>query len=83
MRDSLTVTSAMTLRHEGRLKEHQQWLEDNELAYTRHRIAMAEINATMKQVLAIQAENAERWRRLEAKMDAFIDSLQKGGNGHN
>jgi hypothetical protein len=32
LRDSLTVTSAQTLRHETRLKEHQEWLEANELA---------------------------------------------------
>ena len=45
LRESLIVTSAQTLRHETRLKEHQQWLEDNEMAYARHRIAMAELDA--------------------------------------
>jgi len=27
LRDSLVVTSAQTLRHETRVKEHQQWLD--------------------------------------------------------
>ena len=31
LRESLTVTSAQTLRHETRLKEHRQWLEDCEM----------------------------------------------------
>jgi uncharacterized protein YhaN len=103
LRDSLTVTSAMALRHETRIKDHQQWLEDNELAYAKHRIAMAEINAKLDRTAALQSESAEllveidgkltqlasaqlmneeSWRKLEAKVDAFIDSLRKGGNGH-
>jgi hypothetical protein len=37
LKDAQTVTGAQTLRHEARLKEHEQWLRDNELAYARHR----------------------------------------------
>jgi len=33
LRDSLSVTSAQTLRHETRIKEHQQWLEQMEIAF--------------------------------------------------
>jgi hypothetical protein len=97
LRDAQTVTAVQTLRHETRLKEHQQWLEDNELAYARHRVTMAEIDATMAahaerlveidekltQLASAHLLSEEKWQRLEAKIDAFIDSLQRGGNGHN
>lgn len=41
------VTSASVRRHEDRIQEHQKWLEDNELAYARHRIMLAEHAALM------------------------------------
>ena len=54
LKDSHTVTAAPTLRPEDRLKEHQQLLEDNELAYTRHREAMTEFDQKMTQLAAAQ-----------------------------
>src|ERR1700720_3318977 len=90
LRDAQTVTAAQTLRHETRLIEHQQWLEDNELAYAKHRTMllehvamMAGLDEKLTQIAAAQLENEEKWRKLEHKMDAFIDSLRQGGNGHN
>lgn len=83
LRDSLTVTSAMALRQETRIKEHQQWLEDNELAYAKHRIAMAEINAKLDRAATLQAANEEGLKELRETLRAFIDSMRKGGNGHN
>jgi hypothetical protein len=35
LRDGLTVTSAQTLLHERRLKDHQQWMEDMDRAFAR------------------------------------------------
>ena len=35
------------MRHEDRLKAHQQWLEDNELAYAKHRAIVVELDARM------------------------------------
>jgi hypothetical protein len=83
LRDSLTVDSAMALRNETRLKEHQQWLEDNELAYAKHRIAIAEIRATLDRTAALQAANEEGLKELRETLRLFIDSMRKGGNGHN
>ena len=90
LRDAQTVTAAQTLRHEQRLKDHQQWLEDNELAYARHREAMERHERMMErhdwmmeQHDRMMADGEVRLQRLEAKIEAFIDSLRKGGNGHN
>jgi hypothetical protein len=90
LRDAQIVTAAQTLRHETRLKEHQQWLEDNELAYAKHRAMlvdhvamMAGLDEKLTQIAAAQLLNEEKWRELQAKMDAFIDSLRRSGNGHN
>ena len=83
LNDAQTVTAAQTSRHEDRVKEHQQWLEDNELAYARHREAMTEFDQKMTQLSSAQLLNEEKWRELQAKLDAFIDGLRRGGNGHN
>jgi hypothetical protein len=89
MRDSLAVNSAMTLRHETRLKEHQQWLEQMELSFARmarlnemHAEKMLEFDEKMTQVAAAQLLNDERLAALWSKLDGFIDALRRGGNGH-
>jgi hypothetical protein len=96
LRDGLTVTSAQSLLHERRLKDHQQWMEDMERAFARmaalnqiHSEKMVEFDEKMTQVAAAQALNEEKLSilredlsNLGKKMDAFIDSLLKGGNGH-
>ena len=82
LKDAQTVNGAQTLRHEARLKEHQQWLEDNELASSKHRIAMAEINANLKQASAKLTELAAAQLATEERLQALIDSLRgQGGNG--
>jgi hypothetical protein len=85
LRDSLTVTSAQVLRHETRLKDHQKWLEDNELAYQKHRIMMAEHDAKMvdlddkiTKIAAAQLVNEELSKNNAELLKAF---LQRGGNG--
>jgi hypothetical protein len=77
LRDALTVNTTLALRHEKRLKEHQQWLEDNELAYNSMRITLAETSLKIKELAAAQVVT-------EKMLQGLIESLQKGGgNGHN
>ena len=85
LRDSLDVTSAQVLRHETRIKEHQKWLEDNELAYQKHRIMMAEHDAKMielddkiTKIAAAQLVNEELSKNNAELLKQF---LQRGGNG--
>jgi len=75
LRESLTVTSALSLRHEERLKEHQQWLEDNELAYARHRVMMTELDEKMTQLASAQLVTEERLKGL-------IETIERSTNGH-
>ena len=82
LRDSLTVTSAQTLRHETRLKEHQQWLEDNEAAFAKHRAAMVELDENITRIAAAQLVNEEGLADLKKAMSSFLDGLRLGGNGH-
>lgn len=76
LRDSLTVTSAQTLRHETRIKEHQQWQEDMELAFARMAKAHAEFDENMTRIAAAQLVTEE-------KLHGLIDALRRGTNGHN
>src|SRR5580658_5346033 len=62
LRDSLVVTSAQTLRHETRIKEHQQWLEQMELAFAR----MAASHEVHKREMA---EMRESGRKFDERMD--------------
>lgn len=89
LRDSLTVTSAQTLRHETRLKDHQQWTGDIERAFTRiaaldqvHSEKMVKLDGKITQIAAAALLSEEKISRLSAKVDAFIDFMRKGGNGH-
>jgi hypothetical protein len=76
MRDSLAVNSAMTLRHETRVKEHQEWLEQMELAFARMAAQHIEFDRKMTQLAAAQLLTEE-------KLQGLIDALRRGGNGHN
>src|SRR5580693_7996927 len=78
LRDSLAVTSAMTLRHETRVKEHQQWQEQMELAFARmaardeiHSARMEELDEKMTQLAAAQLLNEEGLAALWNKLDGF------------
>jgi hypothetical protein len=89
LRDSLTVTSAQALRHETRLKEHQQWLEQMELSFARmaklnemHAEKMIEFDEKMTQVAAAQLLNEEGLADLKNTVKSFIEGLRRGGNGH-
>ena len=89
LRDGLIVTSAQTLRHETRVKEHQEWLEQMELSFARmakmheeHAKNMLEFDEKMTQVAAAQLLSEEKLARLSEKVDAFLDGLRKGTNGH-
>src|SRR5580698_10487398 len=89
LRDSLTVTAAQTLRHETRLKEHQQWLEQMELSFARmaklnemHAEKMIEFDEKMTQVAAAPLLNEEGLADLKNTVKSFIEGLRRGGNGH-
>ena len=82
MRDSPTVTSAQTLRHETRLKEHQQWVEDMERAFARmaardeiHSARMEELDEKITRIAVAQLLTEE-------KLQGLIDALRRGSNGH-
>jgi len=82
LRDYLTVTSAQTLRHETRLKEHQQWLEDCEMVLGKILLAQREADDNITRLAAAQLVNEEGLAELKNTVKSFIDSLRRGGNGH-
>ena len=93
-RDGLTVTSAQTLLHERRLKEHQQWMEDMERAFAKmaaldeiHSENMAEFDEKMTQLAAAQllteeglGELKEGLTELKNMVKSFLEGLGRGGN---
>jgi collagenase-like PrtC family protease len=50
MRDALVVDAAVKLRHQDRIKEHQEWLRQNELATARHHEFIAPHEAMMARI---------------------------------
>ena len=94
LRDGLTVTSAQTLLHERRLKEHQQWMEDMERAFAKmaaldeiHSENMAEFDEKMTQLAAAQllteeglGELKEGLTELKNMVKSFLEGLGRGGN---
>ena len=70
MREALTVTSAMALRNETRIKEHQEWLEAQQAAIARHQAWLDQHEAAM--------------HSLTEKIDRIADLILRGrgGNGH-
>jgi|HubBroStandDraft_2_1064218.scaffolds.fasta_scaffold600151_2 hypothetical protein len=92
LRESLAVTSAQTLRHETRIKEHQQWLEQMELAFARmaashevHKREMAEMRAADaergrkldERIDQIARNDAERGRALDERIDKLVSAIGK------
>jgi hypothetical protein len=47
MREALEVDAAMILRHEDRIKEHQEWLRENEVAMARIEELLARTGANL------------------------------------
>lgn len=83
LRDALTVTSAQTLRHETRLKDHEQWLEEHEARAKAHQDWLVDHErAWERHELAIAAFD-ERMAQLQDKIDKIADLILrgKGGNG--
>jgi actin-related protein len=70
-------------RHESWLLDHERWMDDQELIEERSQrwrvemqLQQAAFNAGQKALQAEQAVTAH-------KLQEFIDSLRRGGNGHN
>jgi hypothetical protein len=93
MRDSLAVNSAMTLRHETRVKEHQEWLEQMELAFARmaasheaHKREMAESGRKTEDLIRqIAKADADRGRALDERINNLVSAigeLIRTRNGH-
>lgn len=51
LHEALTLSTAMTLRHETRIKEHEQWIQANEQAYARHGEIMAEADEKINRLI--------------------------------
>ena len=68
MREANRVAFAMALRHEDRIKEHDEWLRENELALARHREFLAQHEAMLV--------------ALDAKLNAIADLILKGHTGN-
>ncbi len=64
LREALAVNSAMTLKHEARLREHQEWLEANEHAWAKWR--------------EIAAQHAAMMIQLDQKLDRIADLILGG-----
>jgi hypothetical protein len=68
LEDALVVNTAMALQHQERIKEHDQWLRDLELALQAHNRAMQKHDQAMAE--------------LDVKLDRIADLLGfRGGNG--
>ena len=76
LRDSLAVTSAQTLRHETRIKEHQLWLEQMELAFARMAARHEVHECEMEE---IRKADAERGRKLDERIDLIANADAERG----
>ena len=68
IRDALVVTTAMVLRHEQRLQQHQEWLEAEERSIARHREWLDQHDFAM--------------RSITEKLDRLEDLLLRGRGGN-
>jgi len=50
LREALTVTPAMALQQEERIREHQEWLAANERATAQHREWLQQHEAAMQSI---------------------------------
>ena len=81
LRDSLTVTSAQTLRHETLLKDHAEWLRTLAEATARHVRAieahdreMAELRENARKD---RKEARERGKALDERIDKLVSAIGK------
>ena len=77
MREAMAVDSAMTLRDENRIKEHQQWLEEVELAEARHRKLTVEHHQFIAQHEAMMIRIEENIQKLT---ELILGGRTKNGN---
>jgi hypothetical protein len=71
MREAMLVSDAMTLRHEDRIKEHQQWLEEMERAEARH----GELTVKHHEFIA---QHEAMMALLDEKLNRIADLIIKG-----
>lgn len=63
------------ISHESWLLDHERWMQDQEGIVERHDQWQAEMEAVLTALAAQQNVTS-------LKLQAFIDSLRRGGNGH-
>ena len=81
LQEALAVTNRIQNRHALMIEDHQKWLEAMQEWQREHAAAMRELDAKMDQIAAAQLANEQGLRELKATVQAFIDSLRRGGNG--
>jgi hypothetical protein len=95
LQDALSVTNRIQNRHALMIEDHQRWLESHQRWMEEHQRWAQErqkweerMEVLMDQIAAAQLANAEGFRELreglgdlKATVQAFIDSLRRGGNG--
>jgi len=81
LQEALAVTNRIQNRHALMIEDHQRWLE----AMQTH---LLHTSALVDQIAASDLAARERMdkleedlKRLQATVQAFIDSLRRGGNG--
>jgi hypothetical protein len=74
LQEALAVTNRIQNRHALMIEEHERWLEAMQAS-------ALETRRLIDQIAAFQLANAEGLKKLEASVQAFIDSLRRGGNG--
>jgi len=74
LQEALAVTNRIQNRHALMIEDHQRWLEAVQAS-------VLEAHRLIDQISAVQLVTQEGLQKLEATVQAFIDSLRRGGNG--
>jgi hypothetical protein len=84
LEEATVITAAQSSRHEDRIKQHQAWMEQMEVAFARMAKQQETFEATMDDYLTKIAAShlltEESLRQLDAKIKAWLDA--RGSNGH-
>lgn len=85
LRDALTVTSAMTLRHETLLKDHAEWLQAHDRAMLeldartiQHERNMERIELALERVDLGLAEATDKLNTRMARHEAIMERVELG-----
>ena len=89
LEEALAVTNRIQNRHALLIEDHERWLESHQRWMEEHQRWAQErqrweerMGLLMDQIADAQLAGQERLERLEKSVQAFIDSMRRGGNGH-